>query len=158
MPKIFETDQCIILAHDEPHHHRENGGHVVVRPKQRYSDRTEMPAELYAEMMRLVRLVGKAVTSVMSKKGISVARINYQDNGNWSYFPAEKKEPHIHIHLYVRSYDEKHPTGDERFRAFPNALVFPYRGDYPEYYESFQSYTEQDCADIRAEIERLLSR
>jgi len=56
----------------------------------------------------------------------------------------------------VRSNGEKHPAGDQRFRAFPEALFLPYVGDSPEYYESFKAYTDDDYKDIKAEMERLL--
>ena len=156
MPIILETHKFTVAGHDKPHHDRNNGGHAKVSPKERYGDRTEMPTELYLSMMQLVRVTGEAITAVMRRKGVDVVRINYQDNGNWSYFPSMKRDPHIHVHLYVRSSDEKHPQGDERFKAFPEALVFPFVGDNLEYYESFQPYSEEDCADIRVEIERLL--
>lgn len=157
MPIIFETEKFLVSGHDNPHHDRNNGGHAKVAPKERYGDRTEMPIDLYLAFMQLVMIAGEAITNVMRKKGIEVIRINYQDNGNWSYFPSMLKEPHIHEHLYVRVKNEKHPTNDPRFRAFPDALVFPFVGDYPEYYESFQPYTVEDCNDIRDEIERLLN-
>ena len=156
MPVIFETEKYIVVGHDQPHHDRNNGGHAKVSPKEKYGDRTEMPMQLYIGLMQLVLVAGEAITNVMRSKEIDVVRINYQDNGNWSYFPNVKKDPHIHVHLYVRSNGEVHPNGDERFKAFPDALYFPYRGDSPEYYESFQPYSEQDCEDIRKEIERLL--
>jgi diadenosine tetraphosphate (Ap4A) HIT family hydrolase len=156
MPIIFETDNFVVKGHDKPHHDRNNGGHAVVSPKNRYSDRTKMPIELYIFLMILVRITGEAITNVMTLKGLSIARINYQDNGNWSYFPSMKKEPHIHIHLYVRSYEEKHPTGDSRFKAFPDAIASPFVGDYPEFYESFKPYSDEDCKDIGVEIEKLL--
>lgn len=157
MPVILETSRFLVSGHDQPHHDRNNGGHAKVAPRERYGDRTEMPMELYLAFMQLVMVTGEAITSVMRRKGVDVVRINYQDNGNWSYFPSMKKEPHIHVHLYVRSNNEEHPANDSRFRAFPDALVFPFVGDYPEYYKSFRPYTEQDCADIRDEIERLLN-
>lgn len=156
MPIILATKKFIVAGHDNPHHDRNNGGHAKVAPKEKFGDRTEMPMDLYLTMMQLVMISGEAITKVMTQKGIDVVRINYQDNGNWSYFPSMKKDPHIHVHLYVRSNGEKHPSGDERFRAFPEALFFPFIGDNPEYYNSFKPYTETDCADIRAEIEKLL--
>lgn len=156
MPIIFETDKYIVQGHDRPHHDRDNGGHAKVSPKAKYADRSEMPEDLYLALMMLVRIAGEAITSVMTAKGIPIARINYQDNGNWSYFPSMKKDPQIHLHLYVRSYEEKHPAGDPRFKPFPHAMVAPFIGDAPEYYESFKPYTAQDCQDIKAEIERLL--
>jgi hypothetical protein len=111
-----------------------------------------MPMDLYVGLMQLVTITGEAITNVMRSKGVDVVRINYQDNGNWSYFPDMKKEPYIHVHLYVRSNNEVHPIADKRFKSFPNALYFPYRGDVPEYYESFQPYSKEDCVDFRKEI------
>lgn len=156
MPVILETEKFVVNAHDQPHHHRDNGGHAVVSPKQRFEDRTAMPMDLYLMMMKLVMITGEAITQVMRQKGIPVVRINYQDNGNWAYFPQSAKPPHLHIHLYVRSTDEAHPEGDERFRPFPQALFFPYMVEDPDYYRSFKAYTQEDCTDIKDEIGRLL--
>lgn len=156
MAIIFENDNFVVEAHDRPHHDRNNGGHCKVYPKTKYVDRTEMPEDLYIEMMKLVRITGKAVTTVMRGKGIEVVRINYQDNGNWSFFPTMSNDPKVHIHLYTRSKNEKHPAGDERYQAFPQALYFPFVGDEPEYYESFKPYTKEDCEEIRNEIGRLV--
>jgi hypothetical protein len=91
----------------------------------------------------------------MKRKGLDVVRINYQDNGNWAYKPTINKPPYLHVHLYVRTKGESHLHGDERFQAFPEALVFP----PPEsgYYKDFQMLTEEDCRDIKKEFENLLS-
>ena len=156
MPLILETANFIVKGHDKPHHDRTNGGHAVVSPKEQFSDRTQMPVELYIGLMMLVRIAGEAITTVMIQKGLPIARVNYQDNGNWSYFPSTSKEPHLHVHLYVRSYEETHPTKDSRFKPFPDALCFPFIEDAPEYYESFKPYSAEDCKDIRTEIDRLL--
>lgn len=156
MALIFETDKFMVVAHDQPHHDRDNGGHLKIFPKTHYRTRIEMPMDEYLAMMSLVKIAGEAVIKIMREKGIDVVRINYQDNGNWSYFPEVKKDPLIHVHLYVRSNNEKHPTNDERFRAFPEALNFPYKGSNPEYYVSFKPYSAQDCREIGEEIGRLL--
>ncbi len=157
MPIILETDKFIVKAHDVPHHDRDNGGHAVVSPKERFSDRTQMPMSLYVSMMKLVMLTGEAITTVMKQKGVDIARINYQDNGNWAYFPSVNKEPDIHIHLYVRSNSEAHPTGDERFKSFPDALYFPFIEEAPEFYAPFKPYSNEDVSDILGEMQRLLS-
>jgi diadenosine tetraphosphate (Ap4A) HIT family hydrolase len=156
MPLILETPKFIVAGHDQPHHDRDNGGHAKVYPKKRYADRTEMPMDEYLALMQLVMVTGEAIMTVMRQRGIDVVRINYQDNGNWGYFPSMNREPHLHIHLYVRSAHEQHPGGDARFRAFPDALAFPFINDFPEYYQSFKPYSVEDCAAIRTEIERLL--
>lgn len=155
MPVIYETAKFLVKGHDRPHHDRNNGGHVVVSPIDRYSDRTEMPVDLATELMILTMIVGEAVTKVMKGKDIPVVRINYQDNGNWSYKPSMAKNPHLHVHLYVRSENEKHPQGDSRFQAFPEALIFPPIDDGTGYYDSFKPYTQEDCSEIKEEIIKL---
>jgi diadenosine tetraphosphate (Ap4A) HIT family hydrolase len=157
MPVIVETNNFIIKGHDQPHHDRDNGGHAVVVPKQAFSDRTQMPINLYLEMMQWVLIAGEAITSVMRRKGIPVVRANYQDNGNWAYFPQSAKEPHVHVHLYIRSEQEVHPKGDKRFRPFPHALFFPYIVEDPDYYRSFKPYSDEDCLDMRNEVNSLLA-
>lgn len=156
MPIILETSQFIVQGHDQPHHHRDNGGHVKITPKEQFADRTAMPMTVYMPLMQLVMLTGEAITTVLKGLGMDVARINYQDNGNWSYFPDAKKQPQVHVHLYVRTWGETHPENDPRFKAFPDALSFPYIGDFPEYYRSFQPYTEADCQLFKAEMAQLL--
>jgi len=156
MPLILETQRFNIVGHDNPHHDRDNGGHAKITPKTTYVDRTKMPLDLYLEMMELVLITGEAITKVMIKKGIEVQRINYQDNGNWAFFPGVKIKPVVHVHLYVRSKNEKHPDNDSRFKAFPNALFFPFVEEFPEYYQNFKPYSIEDCSDIKLEIEKLL--
>lgn len=156
MPIVLQTNKFIVQGHDQPHHDRDNGGHAKVSPVEKYGDRTQMPMDLYLTMMQLVMISGEAITNVMRSKGIEVVRINYQDNGNWSYFPSINTEPQVHVHLYVRSKNEKHPTNHPKFQPFPQAIFNGFRDDFPEYYESLKPYTQQDCSDIKLEIDRLL--
>ena len=152
----MKTNKFLVQGNDNPHHDRDNGGHSKVSPLEKYSDRTEMPMELYLTMMQLVMVSGEAITNVMKSKGIDIARINYQDNGNWSYFPSINKNPQVHVHLYVRSFNEKHPTNHPKHQPFPDAIFNGFRDDYPDYYEPLKPYSKEDCNDICAEIERLL--
>ena len=156
MPLILQTNKFIIEAPDNPHHDRQNGGHVKVRPIDYYLDCSQMPLDLYSTMMQLVVLVGEAVKVVMKEKGIDIVRINYQDNGNWAYFPDFGAKPNCHIHLYCRTNSEKHPDNHPRFEAFPHTLYFPYRGENPTYYKNFHPYTTDDCEDIKIKITQLL--
>ena len=127
MPEILRTRDFIVEAHEKPHHSRENGGHVVIRPKERYEHRYEMPFDKAADLMYLTMVTGEAVTNTLRERGLDVVRINYQDNGNCAYKTTINKPPSLHIHLYVRTRNEKHPDNDSRFQAFPEALVFPPR-------------------------------
>jgi hypothetical protein len=52
------------------------------------------------EIMLLTMIVGKAYTDAMKVRGVDIERLNYQDNGNWSYLRGEK--PLFHIHIYGR--------------------------------------------------------
>lgn len=150
---IFDTNDFSVDAAKNPHHSRKNGGHIKITPKQHFAHRFEMPLELASKLMHLTMIVGEATTNVLRKKGLDVIRINYQDNGNWTYKESEPK-PYLHVHLYIRTSHEKHPKNDPRFQAFPDALVFPDRKT--GYYESFESLSEEDCADINNEIKSLL--
>jgi diadenosine tetraphosphate (Ap4A) HIT family hydrolase len=153
MPIIFETEDFVVKAQDEPHHSRENGGHVVITPKIRYEHRYEMPLDTATRMMHLSMILGEAFTNVMRAKDIDVVRINYQDNGNWAY-KEPQKPPQLHIHLYARTMHEKHPKDDPRFQAFPDALVFPDRGT--GFYDKFVPLSNEDCAEIKNEVLYLL--
>ncbi len=114
-----------------------------------------MSTDLATKLMYLTMIAGEAVTKVMKEAGLKVVRINYQDNGNWAY-KEPKKEPHLHVHLYVRTTGEQHPDNDSRFQAFPDALVFPDRGT--GYYEKFQPLTDEDCQAINSEMVSLARR
>lgn len=154
MPRILETKNLIVKAHDEPHHSRENGGHIVVSPKQAYVQRYDIPLDVATELMHTTMLVGEAATNVLRKTGIDVVRINYQDNGNWAYKDPEPK-PGVHIHLYIRTTHECHPANDPRFQTFPDALYFPDRAT--GYYDQFKPLTSEVCASIKEEAIRLLA-
>lgn len=155
MSLILENKDFVVTAHDKPHHSRENGGHIIIRPKQQFAHRQEMPLDLAADLMHLTMVVGEAATKVMRASGVDVVRINYQDNGNWAYKPEINKTNQLHVHLYLRSPQEKHPDDDPRFQPFPDALVFP--PPTTNYYDKFVSLTDQDCANIKQEIIKLLA-
>lgn len=153
VPPILETTRFTLVAPDRPHHSRENGGHVVLAPKQVFEHRHQMPLPLAAGLMHLTMVVGEALTTVLRAEGLDVVRINYQDNGNWAY-KVDPVRPRLHVHLYVRTSHEKHPADDPRFQAFPDALVFPDRGT--GYYDGFEPLAPGTIAAVADEIRRLL--
>lgn len=97
--KIFyETDNFIVAAPLEPHIPREDGGHIWIRAKEKYfSDRTAFEPRSAIEVMRLTMLLGEAMQMGMKKRGVEIEKINYQENGNWSFLDGTK--PVFHIHL-----------------------------------------------------------
>lgn len=154
MPLILETSNFIVESHSQPHHSRENGGHIVIRPKENFVHRFEMPSAIAEELMKLTMLTGEATMLALKRLGLDVVRINYQDNGNWAY-KNNPANPKLHVHLYVRTSDEKHPTNHPSFQPFPEALVFPPRES--GYYDNFKPLSPKDCSAIKEDVEKLLT-
>lgn len=104
MALILKTNNFLIEAHDEPEVSRTDGGHVVISPIRKVSDRTELSPALAKEMVLLTIITGKAMKQAMKEQNIELGRINYQDNGNW--------KTELHIHLYGRALNAiYHPFG-----------------------------------------------
>jgi len=118
MATIYETNNFTVDAVDEPHVDRNDGGHIKITPKTRYSTRQELTAKESIELMRLTIVVGEAMTKVMNEHGVDIGRINYQDNGNWTVFKPEG--PYLHIHLYGRAKSAK-------VQRYGQACFFPHR-------------------------------
>lgn len=153
MALILETKNFIIEGHDLPHHSRENGGHIRITPKMTVEHRYELPVDIAVELMFVTMIVGEAVSDTAEGRGLKFARINYQDNGNWAYKTVGNRNQ-LHIHLYVRTWDEKHPDGHPLFQAFPEALVFPDRST--GFYDQFEPMNNDECALINTRISELL--
>lgn len=142
MPTIFQTKNFKVVASGMPHVSRTDGGHIVVAPLEPVEDRTKLDVARAQEMMVLTMVAGEAMKTVLARHGIEIGRINYQDNGNWKH--------QLHIHLYGRA---------------KGAVVQKYGTplQFPPTYEAFvasmgnlEPLTEEDCKEIREEIERLL--
>ena len=69
----------------------------------------------------------------MAKSGVTVGRINYQDNGNW--------KPFLHIHLYGRAIDATH-------QKYGEPIV-------PGHHDGYMPLNESDIASFKEELERL---
>ncbi len=147
MPLIYQTDNFIVEAPEEPHVDRDDGGHIKISPKERLIDRQALGPRLAIELMRLTMIVGEAMTTAMNRRGVDIGRINYQDNGNWSVFKPEG--PYLHIHLYGRAKSAK-------VHKYGQACYFPHRDDQPEYYADFKALNGEDIKEIKVEIEILL--
>jgi len=131
---IYETQNFILESHEKPEIDRLEGGHAKISAKRRISDRTKLKPNEAIEVMRLTILAGKAITSAMKKQGITIGRINYQENGNW--------KPEFHIHLYSRAI---------------NATVQKYGEPIkPGHKKKYKPYSKHDIYLIQKEIKRLL--
>lgn len=142
---IYETDNFIIGVPTKPHIPREDGGHIWIRPKDKFfCDRTEFNACEAIEMMRLSMLAGEAMQRGMEQRGIQIERINYQENGNWSYLEGTK--PAFHLHLYGR-------TKNAKSQKWGEALYFP--TPTSDFYHNFTPLNDEDIQAIKDEIHRL---
>ncbi|MFI5132014.1 MAG: hypothetical protein ACHQFX_18555 [Chitinophagales bacterium] len=145
MALIYETDNFIVEAPDEPLVTRSDGGHITITPRIKVSDRTFLTPPLAVELMYLTMLVGEAMTTALINKGIDIGRINYQDNGNWGVFKPEG--PYLHYHLYGRA-------KSARIHKYGEACYFPFRET--GFYDGFESLNEGDIAEIRKQITSLI--
>ena len=92
--------------------------------------------------MKLTMVAGEAMKTVLTRRGIEIGRINYQDNGNW------RRE--LHVHLYGRARRATIQT-----YGHPIALP-PTREAFKEEMGNLEALTEDDSAALNAEIVRLL--
>jgi diadenosine tetraphosphate (Ap4A) HIT family hydrolase len=125
MATLFESSHFIVESVEQPLVDRNDGGHLAIHPKVRVSTRQELSSEQAIELMRLTLIVGQALTTVMNSHGVSIGRINYQDNGNWSVFHPQG--PALHIHIYGRATNSV-------FQTYGEALHFPHRENHPQLY------------------------
>lgn len=106
---IVQTPNFELHAHDQPEIGRLDGGHLVIHPKVLVEDRTKLSPELVIELALLTNIAGLALWEGLSKRGIQLGRINYQDNGNW--------KPELHVHLYGRALNATYHTFGEPIRS-----------------------------------------
>ena len=146
MLKIYQSKNFIVEATQHPHIDRDEGGHIKITPSIRVPDRQHLSSELAIELMRLTIVAGEAFTKVMNEHGVDIARINYQDNGNWGVF--DEDGPYLHIHLYGRAKSAK-------IQKYGQALYLPHKNSHPEFYANSKPLKEEDIKDIKDEIEKL---
>ncbi len=89
-------------------------------------------------------LVGDAMVKGLLNRGINIARVNYQENGNWAFLKDEA--PYFHLHLYGR-------TTDSRHQKFGEALYFP--DPSSSYYDNVVSLDTEDIFEIVKQMEYL---
>lgn len=141
---IYETDNFIVFVPKRPHISREEGGHLVIKPKVHYVSRIDLPISLAKEAMMLTMLIGEAMTKGLKRTGIEIGRLNIQDNGNWAYLRGE--EFSFHIHIYGRVLESK-------IQKYGEALYFP--DPKTDFYDNFKPLNENDIIEIQKEISLL---
>lgn len=140
MALIYETNNFIVESRDQPFVNRSDGGHIRILPKVPVEDRTKLAPKLAKEVMKLTMVVGEAMAIALNRRGVDVARINYQDMGNWT--------PTFHIHLFGRAKSAK-------YQKFGESVYLPKRET--GFYNNFHPLDHEDIQEIRKEIERILA-
>ncbi len=143
MPLIFEAGHFEITTPGQPHVSRSDGGHLIINPKVPLEDRTRLSRDQAFELMKLTMVAGEAMTTVLTRSGIDIGRINYQDNGNWRH--------ELHVHLYGRA-------RGATLQPYGHALAFPpTREAFKAQMGNLEPLTADDIAALAAEIIRLLA-
>ena len=88
-------------------------------------------------------VAGEAMKTVMTRNGIDIGRINYQDNGNWRH--------KLHVHLYGRARSATLQTYGHPLALPPTAQAFR------EQMGNLEPLRQEDIAGLNAEITRLLA-
>lgn len=148
MALIYETNNFLVEAVDKPLVGRKDGGHIEINPKIRIADIQQLTPTMAIELMRLIIVVGEAMTTALNKNGVDIGRINYQDNGNWGVYKPEG--PFQHFHLYGRSKSAEQ-------QLYGQACYFPHKNEQPEFYQDLKSLNTKDIYDINLEISKLFS-
>lgn len=143
---IYETENFILFIPGRPHIPREDGGHICITTKVPVCDRTEFTPAMAKEFVRLSMMAGEAFVKGMEEKGVKIARINYQENGNWAFRKQNNYKPFFHLHLYGR-------TVDSKTQEWGEALNFP--DPDTGFYDTMTILTDEDAASIVKQMELL---
>jgi diadenosine tetraphosphate (Ap4A) HIT family hydrolase len=140
---IHESRHFNIVTIEHPHVSRGDGGHLIINPKVVVEDRTQLTREQAIELVKLTMVAGAAMKTVLTRRGIDIGRINYQDNGNWRH--------ELHVHLYGRARSAKtQPWGT--FLQLPAT-----KPDFEARMGNLEPLNADDIAELKAEIVRLLA-
>ena len=97
---IWKTENFIVVAANHPFISREEGGHMMIRAngdKYRYDSRLDFSPLEVLEQQRLCQMLCEAYKIAMSKRNISIVRINFFEAGNWAWKTNVKAHYHEHI-------------------------------------------------------------
>jgi diadenosine tetraphosphate (Ap4A) HIT family hydrolase len=142
MLPIFESENFAVVTLEQPHVSRGDGGHLVINPNVPVEDRTRLSREQAVELVKLTMVAGEAMKTVLTRRGVDLGRINYQDNGNWRH--------ELHVHLYGRARSAK-------LQPWGHALAFPPTKEaFLREMGNLEPLNAADIAELKAEMVRLL--
>lgn len=146
MAIIFETNNFILETRENPFVDRSEGGHIRIWSKLDVSDRTKLTSDQAIEYIKLSMIAGESLTNVMTKQGIEIGIVNYQEMGNWSVFKPEGVRMHMHIFGRAKTATKQ---------KYGEAVLLPQRET--GFYDGFEGLNENDIAELQKEINNLLT-
>lgn len=140
--KVYETDNFKVEAFQRPHVSREEGGHLVIKSKEKYfSSRMDLNVSEAKEVMRLSMLAAESLKRAMTNRNIPIIRINFMEAGNWA---AKQDNPfYFHIHIYGR-------TENAKKQVWPEAVQLPDRST--GFYDDFVPLNEGDIKELKKQF------
>lgn len=145
MISIYETENFKVEVPDRPFVDRLEGGHLQIKSKIQVTDRTKLTSGQAIEYTKLSMIVGEALKNGLSKRGIDVGVVNYQEMGNWSVF--KPGGPIMHMHIFGRA---KTAT----LQKYGEVVQLPRRET--GFYDGFMPLDEQDLESIQAAINEIV--
>lgn len=142
---ILETKTFSVEVPEKPFVDRGDGGHLRIMSNTNVKDRTELNAEQTVEYALLSEVVGKALELAMTKRGIDIGNVNWQEMGNWSVFKPEGIT--LHMHIFGRA-------KNARTQKYGEAVKLPFRDT--GFYDGFEKLNQDDVSAIKQEIAELL--
>ncbi len=140
--EILDLGQVSILVPAIPLHSREDGGHLSVEPHRAISDRSLATPLEAVQLMVATMLAGDALLNV-----IGVAKVNYQDMGNWS---INKEGAKLHIHVFGRHKKQIYQIPGESISFLPQG--------HPIYTERYERFRSSEIESIERHINQLTSQ
>ena len=90
-------------------------------------------------------VVGEALKSAMTRRGVDIGIINYLDMGNWGVYKPEG--PTLHMQVYGRA-------TTATIQKYGDAVQLPHRDT--GFYDNFKPLNPDDIIEIKADILKLL--
>ncbi|WP_291767738.1 HIT family protein [Caldivirga sp. UBA161] len=84
---VYEDDEVIAILDKYPI----NKGHILVMPKRHYKDIFEIPPEALCKVMRITKLMAKAVVNGLKADGVRLIQNNGSSAGQVVF--------HFHVHV-----------------------------------------------------------
>lgn len=143
---ILETKTFAVEVPEKPFVGREDGGHLRIMSKVKVKDRTELTLDQSVEYALLSEVVGKGLELAMTKRGIEIGNVNWQEMGNWSVHKPEGIT--MHMHIFGRAKNAQN-------QKYGEAVKLPFRET--GFYDDFKKLDDDDINELKRVFDALLN-